>query len=109
MIAGAFKVMTRPGVKNPRGPARFRGDVAAVLNRLAHEGLIAGYRTNCETGQVPERLEVTVDPPDDDKPNEQIQGAVREALAPLHQDVAVVVANKPALSSKLADELGGFA
>ena len=97
---------TKPGFRHPK---RFRGDVNVALNRLVGEGVIASYRTNIHGQARPERLEVTVDPSAEDKPAETIEATVREALAPLHQDVAVVVANKPAISSKLADDLGGFA
>jgi hypothetical protein len=88
--------------------SRFRGDVAAVLNRLTGEGVISSYRTNIEGQQRPKRLQVAVQGPDNGAA-EDVEARVKDGLASLHNDVAVALENKPTFSSKLADDLGGFA
>lgn len=68
-----------------------RGDIIQILNRLVREGVIASFETdlfdkfNEGTGLT---VSVTVNDPQDSEPSLQL---VRDALAPLGLDVAVLL------------------
>ena len=81
--------MARAGEPNLKHPHRYRGDVNFALNQLVEEGLIAKYRTNLQSREKPEWLEVTVA-----AGTAQVwtlEERVRQALAPLHHDVRVPI------------------